>query len=116
MVQFNILNKMLTCCVNILITIKMKVVNPYMELNTYIDNVFPGLTLKPSLYYQWEIGIHFELAKGLYQFLDDGSYNMEMFHRAYEQTTAIFESLFADEDDIFLVTNVYRYKSSTNGM
>lgn len=115
MVQFNMLNKMLTCCVSIPITINMKVVNLYMELNTYMDNVFPGLTLKPSLYYQWEIGIHFELANGLYQFLEDDSYNMKRFNRIYEQATAIFESLFADEDNIFLVTNVYRHKSSRNG-
>ncbi|MDQ0216666.1 hypothetical protein J2S13_003140 [Oikeobacillus pervagus] len=80
-----------------------------------MDNVFPELTLKPSLYYQCEIGIHFELARGLYQFLDDDSYNMNRFNRVYEQATTIFESLFADEDDIFLVTNVYRHKSSRNG-
>jgi len=38
-----------------------------MELKEYINSTFPGLVLKPSLYYQWNISIHFDLAKGVYQ-------------------------------------------------
>ena len=36
-----------------------------MELREYISTNFPGLILKPSLYYQWNISIYFELAKDL---------------------------------------------------
>lgn len=67
--------------------------------------------LAPSLYHQWDIGIHFELGSGMYQFKDDGSLNLEMFERVYNQALSIFKELFSNSDEIFLVTNVYRHKS-----
>ncbi|WP_338754703.1 DUF3885 domain-containing protein [Bacillus sp. FJAT-52991] len=81
-----------------------------MELNQYLNNTFPGLMLAPSLYHQWNIGIHFELGAGIYQFKEDGSLNRERFECAYSQALAIFNELFSDSDEIFLVTNVYQYR------
>ncbi|MGE7839270.1 DUF3885 domain-containing protein [Lysinibacillus sp. NPDC093712] len=82
-----------------------------MDLGQYLTSTFPGLTLVPSLYQQWDIGIHFELGAGMYQFKDDGSLNYEMFDCVYSQVLSIFNELFSDSDEIFLVTNVYQYKS-----
>ena len=67
--------------------------------------------MAPSLYHQWDIGIHFELGAGIYQFKEDGSLNLEMFDYVYSQALSIFNELFSDMDEIFLVTNVYRQRS-----
>ena len=77
-------------------------------LTNYLTSTFLGLQLKPSLYHQWDKGIHFELGEGVYQ-LQDGSdkLNLDRFNNAHRQTTAIFNELFSEKDDLFLVTNLY---------
>ena len=81
-----------------------------MELKEYLDTTFPGLILKPSLYNQWKIGLHFELGRDVYQFKDDGRLNLEMFNMVYSQSLSLFNNLFSEQDEIFLVTNVYHRK------
>lgn len=82
-----------------------------MELKEYINTTFPGLILKPSLYYQWNKSIHFDLAKGLYQFKEEtDELNPAYFNTIYNQAISLFNELFSDEDKILLVTNVYQYK------
>ncbi|OAH57661.1 hypothetical protein AWH48_01180 [Domibacillus aminovorans] len=85
-----------------------------MNLQEYLHTTFPGLILKPSLYLQWETGIHFELAKEMYQFKDNGKLNLKMFDLVYSQALSIFNDLFSEQDEIFLVTNVYHRKNSTS--
>ena len=81
-----------------------------MDLNEYLNTFFPGLVLKPSLYHQWDIGLHFELGGGMYQFIEDTEeLNLEMFKRVYGQTRSIFQDTFSEEDEMFLVTNVYKH-------
>ncbi|MDV2884658.1 DUF3885 domain-containing protein [Alkalihalophilus pseudofirmus] len=77
-----------------------------MELNEYLAYSFPGLHLKPSLYNQWHIGIHFELGKNMYQ-LDGNKLNLDLFELVYSQATAIFNDLFSKQDEMMLVTNAY---------
>jgi hypothetical protein len=81
-----------------------------MDIRHYLNTTFPGLVLKPSLYNQWDVGIHFEFAQGMYQFKDDATLNLDMFDRVYSQGLAIFNHLFQEQDEIFIVTNVYRRK------
>ncbi|RKD26068.1 hypothetical protein BEP19_03495 [Ammoniphilus oxalaticus] len=84
-----------------------------MKIKEYIATFFPGLILRPSLYHQWDIGIHFELAaEGMYQFTDDGELNMNRFRCVYTQAISIFNELFGEKDEVYLVTNVYASKSS----
>ncbi|MFA9560159.1 DUF3885 domain-containing protein [Evansella sp. AB-rgal1] len=78
-----------------------------MELNEYLHTHFPGLCLRPSIYHQWETGIHIELGEGMYQFSDSFQLNLAMFDRVYRQVLSTFHSLFSEQDDILLVTNVY---------
>ncbi|WP_026011360.1 DUF3885 domain-containing protein [Paenibacillus sp. OSY-SE] len=85
-----------------------------MKLREYLNINFPGLILKPSLYNQWDKGIHFELGKGMYQIKDDGKLNLKMFDRVYSQALSLFNSLFSEQDEIFLVTNVYQRKAYKN--
>lgn len=83
-----------------------------MELQEYINTTFPGLVLRPSLYYQWNKGIHFDLAKDCYQFKDEtDELDPKYFNTVYEQATLLFNDLFSDEDKIILVTNLYQYKN-----
>ena len=81
-----------------------------MELNDYLHTFFPGLILKPSLYHQWDIGLHFELGAEMYQFKEGtDELNLKMFERVYSQALTIFTNLFSQEDEVFLVTNVYKH-------
>ncbi|MCU7741522.1 DUF3885 domain-containing protein [Priestia megaterium] len=86
-----------------------------MELKEYLNINFPGLVLRPSLYYQWDIGIHFELGNEIYQFTSEKSLiNLNRFEQVYSQALSIFNDLFSLHDEIILVTNVYQYKTSKN--
>ncbi len=84
-----------------------------MELREYLITTFPGLILKPSLYNQWDIGIHFELGEGIYQFKDD-KLNLKRFDRVYSQALSIYNALFLDQDEIFLITNINQHKAYKN--
>lgn len=82
-----------------------------MELKEYLLANFPGLVLKPSLFYQWNKSIHFELAKDLYQIKSEtDELNPIYFKTVYEQAISLFNALFSADDKIILVTNIYQYK------
>ncbi|GGA78632.1 DUF3885 domain-containing protein [Ornithinibacillus halotolerans] len=82
-----------------------------MDLKDYLNDNFPKLILKPSLYDQWSVGLHFDLAKGLYQLKSDSDeLNLEYFNMVYKQTLTLFHELFAENDKILLVTNLYKKK------
>lgn len=86
-----------------------------MELKEYLNINFPSLILKPSLYHQWPIGIHFELGNEIYQFKSEENHvNLNRFEQVYSQALSIFNYLFSLHDEIILVTNVYQYKTSKN--
>lgn len=79
-----------------------------MELSNYLQSHFPGLKLMPSIYQQWNIGIPFTFAKEIYQFNEQGQLNMDRFELVYEQATTLFNELFASEDEVMLVTSMYK--------
>lgn len=81
-----------------------------MNLKHYLNEKFPTVELFPSIYYQWDLGIHFSLGGDLYQFKEKDELNLDMFKLVYEQTSTIFNELFDLEDDLFLVTNIYKHK------
>ena len=78
----------------------------------YLKERFPTVELFPSIYYQWDIGIHFSLGAEIYQFKENDELNTERFRLVYKQTSTIFNELFEQNDDLFLVTNVYKHKMS----
>lgn len=83
-----------------------------MKVKEYINTIFPGLVLKPSLYYQWSKSIHFDLAKGLYQLKSEADeLNPDYFNTVYNQAISLFNDLFSAEDKILFVTNIYQYKN-----
>jgi len=81
-----------------------------IDVEQYLNKTFPGLTLTPSLFQQWDIGIHVEFGAGFYQWKNNGRLNLAMFNDVYHQALAVFNEIFSYSDEILLVTNVYQYK------
>lgn len=82
-----------------------------MQLKEYMNQTFPGVTLVPDIYSQWENHLHFDFGKDKYQIVggtDD--LNMGYFSQLYTYNKYLFEDIFSKEDEVFLVTNVYRFK------
>lgn len=52
----------------------------------------------------------FCLGENIYQLKANEELNLKMFRIVYEQTSIIFNELFEQNDDIFLVTNMYKHK------
>lgn len=81
-----------------------------MNIEEYLNEKFPFVKLEPSIYYQWDIGIHFSLGEEIYQFNENDKLNLDRFNTAYQQTLTIFNELFEQSDDLVLVTNIYCQK------
>ncbi len=82
-----------------------------MNIMDYLNSRFPTVKLVPSIYDQWDIGVHFSLGGEMYQFKEKDKLNLERFHLVYKQTSVIFNELFEQNDDLFLVTNMYKHKT-----
>ncbi|GAB6512166.1 hypothetical protein B4081_2137 [Bacillus cereus] len=82
-----------------------------MQLKEYMNQTFPGVTLGPYLYSQWENHLHFDFGKDKYQIVEGtDDLNMEYFSQLYTYNKFLFEDIFSKEDVVFVVTNVYRFK------
>ncbi|WP_242214708.1 DUF3885 domain-containing protein [Bacillus cereus group sp. BfR-BA-01383] len=82
-----------------------------MQLKEYMNQTFPGVTLLPYIYSQWENHLHFDFGKGKYQFKEGtDEYNMDYFYQLYKYNKEVFHDIFSKKDTVFLVTNVYRFK------
>lgn len=82
-----------------------------MQLKEYMNQTFPGVTLVPSIYSQWENHLHFDFGKDKYQIVEGtDDLNMEYFSQLYTDNKYLFEDIFLKEDVMFVVANVYRFK------
>ncbi|WJE25619.1 DUF3885 domain-containing protein [Bacillus cereus] len=82
-----------------------------MQLKEYMNQTFPGVTLVPYIYFQWETHLHFDFGKDKYQNVEGtDDLNMEYLSQLYSCNKYLFEDIFSKEDTVFLVTNVYRFK------
>ncbi|KFF57094.1 hypothetical protein CM50_19455 [Bacillus subtilis] len=81
-----------------------------MNVIGYMEERFQNLELIPSIYNQWGTGIHFCLGENIYQLKANEELNLKMFRIVYEQISIIFNELFEQNDDIFLVANMYKHK------
>ncbi|WP_142331320.1 DUF3885 domain-containing protein [Bacillus toyonensis] len=82
-----------------------------MQLKEYMNQTFPGVTLVPSIYSQWENHLHFNFGKDKYQIVEEtDDLNMEYFSQLYTYNKYLFEDIFLKEDVVFIVENVYRFK------
>jgi len=52
--------------------------------------------------------LHFDFGKGKYQNIEGTrDLNMEYFSQLYTYNKYLFEDIFSEEDEVFLVTNAY---------
>ncbi|WP_438313724.1 DUF3885 domain-containing protein [Sporosarcina sp. FA9] len=82
-----------------------------MNLSDYLASNFPVNVLRGSLNIDWPAKLHFELAKGIYQFNADEIYNEEMFLVVSQQAMDVINEMIDEKDELFLVINVF-WKSS----
>ncbi|WP_394121865.1 DUF3885 domain-containing protein [Planococcus donghaensis] len=75
-----------------------------MEFIDFMKKNFPDLELNPPLFYNWHIGIRFELGVGYRR--DDCSQNSPYLKGVYRRAITLFDSLHLPEDEIFVVVNV----------
>lgn len=75
-----------------------------MLLEKYMQGNFPNLELRPPLFYNWEIGIRFELGvdyNSTYAYK-----NSPYLKGVYKRAITLFEALHSPNDDIYLVMDV----------
>ena len=81
-----------------------------MNLADFMNENFCNLELKVPLFYNWEIGIRFELGVN-YDWENDGE-NSPYLQGVYYRAINLFESLHLQDDEIFMVANVNDYGDS----
>jgi hypothetical protein len=75
-----------------------------MLLNRYIRAKFPNLELRPPLFYNWDIGIRFEL--GVDYDVKYAYENSPCLKGVYKRAITLFKSLHSPNDDIYIVLDV----------
>ncbi|KKI92911.1 hypothetical protein WQ54_06955 [Bacillus sp. SA1-12] len=75
-----------------------------MLLNDYLDKKFPNLKLSPPLFYNWEIGIRFELGTEMESGNDDE--DRSYIQGVYTRAITLFKSLHSQGEEIYIVVDV----------
>ncbi|ADK04407.1 TPA: DUF3885 domain-containing protein [Bacillus cereus] len=78
-----------------------------MRLNEYMLETFPNLELRPPLFYNGDIGIRFRL--GVNYDCNNIYENCPYLEGVYNRAITLFQSLYATEDDIYIVVDVNDY-------
>jgi len=78
-----------------------------MEFEKYMETKFPNLSLRPALFYSWDIGIRFELGTEWKREYCNGNspYHKGVYHRA----VTLFKASHLEDEEIFIVANVNDY-------
>lgn len=78
-----------------------------MNLADFMNENFSNLELKVPLFYNWDIGIRFEL--GMNYDRENNRENSPYLQGVYHRAINLFESLHPQDDEIFMVANVNDY-------
>ncbi|QCR31010.1 DUF3885 domain-containing protein [Lysinibacillus sp. SGAir0095] len=73
-----------------------------MKLEDYMEKSFPNLFLTPPLFYNWEIGLRFELGNPKEE--NDKVY----FERVYNRAKTLFSATHQENDELFIVAHDYQ--------
>lgn len=76
-----------------------------IELKEFLTNYFDGLTIKKPLFYNHKIGIRFNLQI-------EADTDEEYFTEVDKRSVLLFESVFCNDDDIYIVFYDYKYKKN----
>lgn len=83
-----------------------------MKLEDFMEETFPDLVLRPPLFYNWPIGIRFELGMGWKK--GDGYPESPYLLGCYKRAITLFEALHSPSDDIVIVMDVHDFKNGRN--
>lgn len=70
-------------------------------MNSYLDEKFPELKIEKPLFYNWPIGLRFEIGQ------DELEVSEEYFNAAHERAVSIFETVFSQNDEIEIIYQQY---------
>ncbi len=76
-------------------------------LQSFLEENFTGLTLRPALFYSWKYGLRFEISIPCRPHFEKDNL-MQILHR----TNTLFDKVFGEEDEFLFVTDVYTAKHS----
>jgi len=79
-----------------------------MSLEQYMNNNFKNLSLKSPLFYNWNNGIRFDIGYlDLWIYAEKKTINYKYAKEGLVRVKSIFEFLFDEEDEIFIVSQRY---------
>lgn len=73
-----------------------------MDLVQFLENNYPNLELRPPLFYDWDIGIRFELGVNMQE-------NRHYMRDMYKRAITLFRALHKDDEEICIVANVHNF-------
>lgn len=78
------------------------------KLQTFLEQNFKNIELVPALFYAWEPGIRFEISDPHQSHDEPGHLN-----RAFKRSTALFDAVFDEEDEILCVTEMITWRNNS---
>lgn len=76
-----------------------------MNFTDFMNQKFPDLELEPPLFYNWDVGIRFEL--GLDCDWKKSGENNTYLNNVYARAITLFKTLHSPEDELFMVVDVH---------
>ncbi|MDE5416147.1 DUF3885 domain-containing protein [Alkalihalobacterium chitinilyticum] len=80
-----------------------------MQLDRYMKEKFPNLELCSPLFYNWPIGIRFELEN------NDLQSEKEYIEHVLARANSLYDALFDSSDEMYVVSNVYDQRLKKKG-
>lgn len=78
-----------------------------LDLQQYLKDEFVGVSLFDDSFVGKEFAVRIKLEKKLYQLKDDSDeINPQYFRNVYEKATQIFNEVFKDNDELYLVAHI----------
>ncbi|EGQ27924.1 hypothetical protein HMPREF9372_0083 [Sporosarcina newyorkensis 2681] len=75
-----------------------------MSVDQYMQEKFPNLKLRPPLFYNWSIGIRYEL--GVNYELENIHESHSYLEEVYKRASTLFKSIHSSNDDVYIVVDV----------
>ena len=85
-----------------------------MKLEHYLQKEFKGISLFEDSFVDKELALNLKLEQNLYQLkIDSDEINFDYFNNVYQKSNCIFEDIFREENQIYLVLHIRSELSSS---
>lgn len=81
-----------------------------MKLEQFLNEKFPGLLLRPPLFYSWPASIRFEL--GVNDSEASIHENLDYLPGVYKRAITLFDAVHSPDDDIFVAADIIKFPDS----